>query len=119
MAIYLNTNKPLENFKQLVRSNQFVDKSLIIEKINPKIETVDKYICITRPRRFGKTSVTDMLGAYYSKGVDSKALFDKLKISECESYESNLNKHNVINISFNNIPDNGDSYGDYIKMIKS
>ena len=58
-----------------------------------------------------------MIGAYYSKAVDSKELFDKLNISSCEEYEENLNKYNVINISFNEIPDNMKTYDDYIGMV--
>ena len=63
MTIYLNTDKPLENYKNLYRSKYFVDKSLIIEKLSEVINTSDKYICVTRPRRFGKSSVDDMIGA--------------------------------------------------------
>ena len=117
MTVYLNTNKPLENFKSLYRSKYFVDKSLIIERLNEVIGTSDKYICVTRPRRFGKSSVADMVGAYYSKGVDSKDIFDELNISKCNGYVENLNKYNVINISFNEIPDNMNSYEDYINNI--
>ncbi|MDU1507668.1 MAG: AAA family ATPase [Clostridium butyricum] len=98
MNIYLNNDKPYENFKELVNEEYFVDKSKIICLLNKKISTKGKYICITRPRRFGKSSVADMLGAYYSKAVDSKELFDKLNISSCDGYEENLNKYNVINI---------------------
>ena len=119
MGIYLNSNKPLINYKNLYRSKYFVDKSLIIEKINEVIETSDKYICVTRPRRFGKSSVVDMLGAYYSKAVDSKEIFDNLKIREAESYEENLNKYNVINISFNTIPDNNKTYDEYMSIIQN
>ena len=96
MAIYLNSDKPFNNYKKLLNTKYFVDKSLIIEKINEVIDTADGYICITRPRRFGKSSVADMLGAYYSKAVDSKGIFDNLKISSCDSYKENLNKYNVI-----------------------
>ena len=103
MGIYLNSDKPLVNYKNLYRSKYFVDKSLIIEKINELIETSDMYICVTRPRRFGKSSVADMLGAYYSKSFDSSFIFDNLKISEVHSYKDNLNKYNVVNISFNEI----------------
>lgn len=118
MAIYLNINKPLENYKNLYRSKYFVDKSLIIENLSEVIKTTDKYVCITRPRRFGKSSVVDMIGAYYSKASDSKEIFDKLKISKSKDYEEHLNKYNVISISFNKIPEMGKSYDDYINMIK-
>lgn len=117
MSIYLNTNKPLKNYSHLYRSKYFVDKSLIIEELNEVILTSDRYVCITRPRRFGKSSVIDMLGAYYSKGLDSSSIFDNLKISESESYKEHLNKYNVINISFNEIPDNMKTYDEYINNI--
>ena len=79
----------------------------------------DKYICITRPRRFGKTSIIDMLGAYYTKTVDSKDLFDKLNISTTDDYLKHLNKYNVISISFNKISDKGNTFFEYMNMIKT
>ncbi|MDP4146831.1 MAG: hypothetical protein Q8936_20545 [Bacillota bacterium] len=59
-----------------------------------------------------------MIGAYYSKAADSKELFNKLNISNAATYEKHLNKYNVINISFNVISENGNTYDDYIKMIR-
>lgn len=118
MSIYLNTNKSFENYKELVNEEYFVDKSSMITLLNKRISTKSKYICVTRPRRFGKSSVADMIGAYYSKAVDSKKIFNKLNISKAPTYEKHLNKYNVINISFNAIPENGDTYDDYIKMIR-
>lgn len=115
--MYLNSNKPLKNFEELFNEKYFVDKSLIIELLNEKISTKSKYVCITRPRRFGKSSVVDMLGAYYSKGVNSKSIFDKLEISKVNGYENHLNKYNVINVSFNEITDNMKTYDEYINNI--
>ena len=117
MTLYLNTNKPLENYTRLVNTENFVDKSMIIEKTNKLINTTNNYLCITRPRRFGKSSVIDMLGAYYSKSFDSSFIFDNLKISEVHSYKNNLNKYNVVNISFNEITDNMKTYEEYINNI--
>ena len=118
MSIYLNTDKALENYKKLLNSPYFVDKSMIIQELNSLINTSDGYVCITRPRRFGKTSVVDMLGAYYSRAVDSKAIFDKLEISTVIDYEEHLNQYNVIQISFNRLPDKGNGFEDYMDMIK-
>lgn len=84
------------NFKELFSEGYFIDKSEIISLINKKISKKSKYLCITRPRRFGKSSVADMLAAYYGKIVDSKEIFDNLKVSKANSYEENLNKYNVI-----------------------
>lgn len=117
MAIYLNTTRPFENFKELFSEKYFVDKSEIISLLNKKISTKSKYLCVTRPRRFGKSSVVDMLGAYYGKAVDAKEIFDNLKVSKADSYEENLNRYNVITISFNEICDNMQTYQDYINNI--
>ena len=119
MAIYLNINKQLENFEELYNEEYFIDKSEIISLLSKKISTKGKYICITRPRRFGKSSIADMLGAYYTKGIESKDIFDKLNISSSDSYLKHLNNYNVISISFNEIPDEMKSYDDYISNIKN
>lgn len=119
MSIYLNTSKSYENFVELFNEEYFVDKTAMISILNKKISTKGKYVCITRPRRFGKSSVADMMGAYYSKAVDSKDIFDGLNISRFDSYEKNLNKYNVINISFNDTCDKGNRYEDYIDMIRN
>lgn len=118
MGIYLNSASPLKKFKELLNEKYFVDKSSIIEKLNNQISTKGKYICITKPRRFGKTSIIDMLGAYYTKNLNTKNIFDKLNISKYENYQEHLNKYNVINISFNDIPENMKCYDDYIGNIK-
>ena len=58
-----------------------------------------------------------MLGAFYCKAYDAKALFDNLKISSSKSYKEHLNQYNVINLSLNNLPDQRESYADYIGLI--
>ena len=94
MAIYLN---PANNEYIETKNGQiFVDKSLLINYTNKIMKTPQKYICISRPRRFGKSTDANMLVAYYSKGCDSLELFDNLKISETELYQKHLNQHNVI-----------------------
>ncbi|MGL4850203.1 MAG: AAA family ATPase [Clostridium sp.] len=119
MNLYLNGDKPFENYRELVNEEYFVDKSEMINLVSKKISTKSKYICVTRPRRFGKTSVADMLGAYYSKAVDSREVFGGLNVSKDCNYEKHINKYNVINISFNEIPENMRTYEEYIKNIVS
>ena len=101
MGLYLNSDSILKKYTRLYKNEYFVDKSLIINQINKLIGSFDVYLCVTRPRRFGKTSLINMLGAYYSKAADSSQIFDNLKISQANGYREHLNKYNVISISFN------------------
>ncbi len=97
MGSYLNPGS--ERFRTSLRSQIYVDKSLLIDKVNRLVRTEQKYICVSRPRRFGKSMAADMLLAYYSAGEDTSALFDDLKISKAESYREHLNKYDVIKIN--------------------
>ncbi len=94
MGFYLNCEN---DFFAYVEDEIFVDKSGLITFLNKHINRPSsKFFCVTRPRRFGKTMTLSMLNAYYSKGCDSRDMFDKLNISKDSSYLSQLNKHNVI-----------------------
>lgn len=99
MGIYLNPNN--ENFERITKREIYVDKTMMISVINRFMETDNTYICVSRPRRFGKTIAGNMLSAYFSKGCDSRSLFAPYKISSDPSFESNLNKLNVIQIDVN------------------
>ncbi|MCD7950687.1 MAG: ATP-binding protein [Erysipelotrichaceae bacterium] len=115
---YLNVNKSQRMLKKYLRDKIYVDKTLLIEEINPYLDTSSNSICITRPRRFGKTYNANMLAAYYTKGYDSKELFDGLKISQCDDYLEHLNQYNVIYIDFSRGAGQTSSYQEYISMIK-
>lgn len=116
---YINTGESVIKFKEVINDFIYVDKSLLIEKVSRVIrKPSNKYLCITRPRRFGKTINANMLGAYYTKGYDSLELFDHLNISKTPDYKKHLNQHNVIYIDFSRLPDPCYSYQDYIKEIK-
>ena len=99
MGIYLNPNN--DNFTRSTKREIYVDKTMMISVLNNFIETDRTYVCISRPRRFGKTIAGNMLSAYFSKGCDSRSLFAPYKISKDPSFESNLNKLNVIKIDLN------------------
>jgi hypothetical protein len=95
MGLYLNLKN--DNFISYYNDDIFVDKSMIISKVNDSLNKASKkFMCVTRPRRFGKTLALSMLNAYYSKGCDSREIFKDLKISKDSSFEKHLNKHNVI-----------------------
>ena len=100
MGIYLNPQGV--DFQEALNSEIYIDKSELIEYTNNALRTKQKYLCVSRPRRFGKSMAAEMLTAYYSHGCDSKAMFSKLKIAESESFEKHLNKYNVIHINMVN-----------------
>ncbi len=102
MPYFLNSITPINQFTKTTKEKYFVDKSELIEKMNELVGTASQYVCITRPRRFGKTINAMMLACYYSKNADFKKLFDKLEISKSNSYLEHLNKHNVIYITWCN-----------------
>ena len=78
MGMYLNEGCRL--YRRNVNSEIHVDKSLLIRETNSRIGTEDQYICLSRPRRFGKSMAAHMLMAYYSRGADSRELFKDKKI---------------------------------------
>ena len=109
---FMSVNVDNLNF-QMVRNSEYVDKSDLITLTNNIINIEKRFICVTRPRRFGKSVTVKMLNAYYSKGCDSKALFSDLKIDSTTDFERHLNQHDVIYLDMTEFADdngNGDLY---------
>lgn len=102
MGIYLNPGN--ENFRRTIASGRYIDKTGMIKEINRFIDTGNNYICMSRPRRFGKTIAGNMLSAYYSKGCDSRDLFSQYEIAKDPDFNDpngRLNSQNVIKIDMN------------------
>lgn len=94
MGIYLNPGN--NKFKRAVNSDIYVDKTELIKYTNSIVDTLQSCVCVSRPRRFGKSMAADMLTAYYSKGCDSRELFSSLEIAKDENFEEHLNKYDTI-----------------------
>ena len=97
MGIYLNPENV--DFQEVLNSKIYVDKSELIQYTNSVLRTTQKYICVSRPRRFGKSMAANMLTAYYSRGCDSRELFQGLKIATHPDFEKHLNQYNVIHLN--------------------
>ena len=97
MGNYLNPDNI--DFRRALNSEIYVDKSELIKQTNEILDTENRFVCVSRPRRFGKSMAANMLTAYYSKGCDSSEMFAPLKISSDASFEKYLNKYNVIHIN--------------------
>lgn len=116
MGLYLNPGN--EIFANIVSNDTYVDKSGLIAYMNNRIGKAKHLIASSRPRRFGKTLAAQMLVAYYSKGCDSRNIFENLEIAQDKSFEEHLNKYDVISLDiqwmktsaapamkFGNVPD--------------
>lgn len=108
MGTYLNPGN--DAFAQILRG-KYIDKSGLIDLINENIETPDKLICVSRPRRFGKSFAAKMLCAYYDKKCDSSHLFQGLRIEKSPLYREYMNRFDVIYIDMTNILQKAGSSG--------
>lgn len=119
MGKYLNSMVPFEMWKQMVGTRFFVDKTLLLEEVLNTVETDgQRFLCITRPRRFGKSVMANMVGAFLGKASDSENIFRELAISENAKYKKDLNQHNVIFIDFSRVPRDCSSYAQYMNRIQ-
>ncbi len=116
MGIYLNPGNI--DFQRALNSEIYIDKSELIKYTNKKLFTEQQFICVSRPRRFGKSMAANMLTAYYSSGCDSREMFSKLKIAEDESFEKHLNKYNVIHINMVNFLERSESIDDMLDYLR-
>lgn len=85
-------------FQVALNSRIYVDKTGLLKYTNSVLDTMEGYICNSRPRRFGKSYAANMLAAYYSKGAESEQMFTGLEISKDSDFKKHLNKYDVIHI---------------------
>ncbi len=123
MGVYINKRQVRFSGS---KNSRYVDKTGLIKYVNSTLDSEDFYLtCVTRPRRFGKTTAVNMLYAYYDKWRDSRELFSGLEIESDPSYEMHLNKYPVISFSvatFLSLAQQGDSQRnlkDIVPAIKS
>ncbi|WP_294484035.1 AAA family ATPase [uncultured Ruminococcus sp.] len=101
-------NPSAESYRMAVNSKIYIDKSMLISVMNECINTSQRFVCVSRPRRFGKSITADMLCAYYGQ-EDTDSLFRTLKISGSPDYKKYLNKFQVIHLNMINFMDKHDS----------
>ena len=95
MGTYLNPG--FDRFAITVNSDIYVDKSEMITYLNSILKTEQRYVSVSRPRRFGKSIAANMLCAYYGKG-DSRELFASSKLAGNNGWDRYLNQFDVIKI---------------------
>ena len=117
MGHYLNPGTGL--FEMSLRSEIYIDKSRLIEQTNRYIKTQQRYLCVSRPRRFGKSMALDMLAAYYDRMEDTQNIFDKLKICQSQSYDQHLNQYDVIRINMQEFLSASSNVDEMLKLLQT
>lgn len=113
MGIYFNPRN--DAFLESVNSEIYIDKSRLISYTNSVLGTEQKFICVSRPRRFGKSMTAKMLAAYYCRDCDSKEIFQHLQIANDASYKKHLNQYDVI---FFNVQDFLTTVSDVAQLVE-
>ena len=118
MGLFLNSIAPYDKYKMISQDPYFVDKSAMIEELIPALGREQRFFCIVRPRRFGKTVAANMIGAFFGKARDSKDVFEHLAIAESKKCLEHLNRHEVIYLDCSEIPKECRDYRSYISRIE-
>ena len=128
MGIFLNSRIPFDSYRAAASEAYFVDKSELLAELIPALGSSQRFFCITRPRRFGKSVMANMVGAFFSKNDDAAGVFAKLQIASPKvnerlekagrkSYQEYLNRYDIIYIDFSEMPESCNSYAAYISRI--
>ena len=98
MGMYVNPGSMA--FEMAKKSEIYVDKTGLIGELNKAVNTEQRFLCISRPRRFGKTMGMNMLSAYYDCTVDGAGVFAGLKVAVNQAgFAEYANKFNVIRVN--------------------
>lgn len=116
MGVYVNPGNA--SFQMSRFSDIYIDKSMLIAKMNALYRTEKRFVCVSRPRRFGKSMAANMLTAYYSRGCASEELFAGLRIEKTETFRRHLNRHNVIRINAQRFLETKNELDTYIAQIE-
>ena len=96
MGRFLNPDNSA--FEVALNSEIYVDKTGLLTYTNKVLNTKQALICNSRPRRFGKSITADMITAYYSRGCNSKKMFENLEIAQSDTFQKHLNQYDVIHL---------------------
>jgi hypothetical protein len=94
MGIYLNPGS--RKFAESLNSQIYVDKTGLAAYTNSVLHTEQKFVCVSRPRRFGKSMAAEMLAAYYGRGADTREMFSPFEIASHPSFGQHINRYEVL-----------------------
>ena len=116
MGVYLNPGN--EKFIIDTSAKIYVDKTGMIDYCNEVLATPQRFICVSRPRRFGKSIAANMIVAYYSRGCDSKEIFQPYEISNSASFQKQMNRYNVIFLNMQEFASQSHSMEEMLGLVR-
>ena len=116
MGVYFNPDHSI--FQKIINSDIYVDKTGLLAYTNSVINTMQGYVCVSRPRRFGKSIAANMLAAYYSRRCDSREMFSGFEIAKKDSFEKHLNQYNTIFLNMQEFLSQSEDINDMLNLIK-
>lgn len=116
MGNYLNPG--IDGFVKTINSEIYIDKTGLLNYTNRVINTLQGYLCVSRPRRFGKSVTATMLAAYYSCECDSKELFAPFEIAKSPDFETYLNQYDTIFLNMQEFLSQSQNMDDMLALIR-
>ena len=116
MGTYLNPGE--DKFRMAIQSKIYVDKSGIIAYLNEVFRTEDRFVCVSRPRRFGKSMAANMIAAYYDRTADVEQEFRELKIGSEPTFSEYLGKYDVIQVNMQVLLSRSETMADLLKLLQ-
>ncbi|MBE6100591.1 MAG: AAA family ATPase [Selenomonas ruminantium] len=116
MGIYLNPDG--EAFEIAVQSDIYVDKTRMLAYLNSIIGKEQRFVCVSRPRRFGKSMAANMVSAYYSRQSDARRIFAGLAIMRDESFLDFAGKYDVIQLNMQDFLSASKTVEDMISLLE-
>ncbi len=117
MGIFLNSKMPYTEYRAIALDTYFVDKTELLADLIPAFGKKNRFFCITRPRRFGKSVMANMVASFFGKAQDAGSLFASMAISKHKDYAQYLNRYQLIYIDFSRMPERCGSYAAYMERI--
>ena len=116
MGVYLNPGN--QKYKEAVNSEIYVDKTEMITYLNTLVSTEQKYICVSRPRRFGKSMAANMLCAYFDRTVDSRTLFGDKLLAKSAGWDRYLGKFDVLHLLITDFISGSDTVEELLQYLE-
>lgn len=119
VGVFLNSKSPYESYRLVRKSPYYVDKTALLGELIPSLGVENRFFCITRPRRFGKSVIANMIAAFLGKAEDAEELFSGLEIMSDPDCAPHRNQYNVIFIDFSEVSRDCTSFEQYIERIQN